>query len=100
GGRLALSFAGVPGDDAGPPEAGSVAILDLRTGRKAYVPGLTTPNAEHADVAWSADGRWLALGVKYPDQERIAVWRPGQDVLILPTVLAGQPTTATLSVLP
>jgi len=99
GGRLALSFAGVPGDDAGPPEAGSVAILDLRTGRKAYVPGLTTPNAEHADVAWSADGQWLVLGVKYPDRERIAVWRPGQDVVILPTVLPGQPTTATLSVL-
>jgi hypothetical protein len=99
GTHLALSFAGVPGDGAGPQEPGSVAVLDLRTGRKAYVPGLTTPDAEHAEVAWSADGQWLVLGVKYPDRERIAVWRPGRDVVILPTVLAGRPTTATLSAL-
>ena len=99
GRQLALSFSGVPADGAGPLEAGRVAILDLRTGRQVYVPHLSTPPSEHADVTWSADGQWLVLGVKYPQRERIAVWRPGHEVVILPVVLPGEPTTATLATL-
>jgi hypothetical protein len=100
GRQLALSFGGVPGDGGGPQEAGMAAILDLRSGQQAYVPNLTTPPSEHADIAWSTDGQWLVLGVKYPEQERIAVWRPGQDVVILPTVLPRDPSGTTLTTLP
>jgi len=96
---LALSFSGIAGDGAGPLEPGAVVVLDLRTGRRTDVPGVSTPLAEHADVTWSADGRWLVLGVKYPQRERLAIWRPGHEVVILPVVLSGRPTTATLTAL-
>jgi hypothetical protein len=100
GRRLALTFAGVP---AGPGAAaggrGFAGVLDLRTGALATVPGLATPTADHADVTWSADGRWLVIGVKWPEEELIALWRPGSEVTILPLALPGEPTNATVSAL-
>jgi hypothetical protein len=105
GQRLALSFSGVPGepgllaDPGAPARPGFAAVLDLRTSALTSVPGLATPTAEHADLTWSADGRWLVLGVKRPDEELIAVWRPDSELIILPLTLPGEPTTATLAAL-
>jgi hypothetical protein len=100
GRSLALSFSGTTGDQQRPAQSGFVEILDLRTDEAAAVAGLSTPPDEHADTAWSPDGRWLVLGVKYASQERIALLRPGDSELtILPVALAGQPITATLATL-
>jgi hypothetical protein len=101
GRQLALSFPGVPADTdpRTPAKPGFAGILDLRTSALTQVPGLATSPAAHADVAWSADGRWLVLGVTWPEEELIAVWRPGAEVIILPLALPGEPTTATLAAL-
>ena len=99
GQRLALSFSGVPADPGTPARPGFAGILDLRTSALTSVPGLATPPSDHADVTWSADGRWLVLGVRWPEEELIAVWRPGSEVIILPLALPGEPTTATLAAL-
>jgi hypothetical protein len=37
--------------------------------------------------------------VKYPGRERIAVWQPGHELIVLPTVLPGEPTSGRLAVL-
>jgi hypothetical protein len=99
GQRLALSFSGVPADSQTPAKPGFAGILDLRSSALTTVPGLATPPSEHADVTWSADGRWLVLGVTWPEEELIAVWRPGSEVIILPLALPGEPTNATLAAL-
>ncbi|HYT09086.1 MAG TPA: hypothetical protein VEL73_00330, partial [Mycobacteriales bacterium] len=67
GQHLALSFSGVPADPRTPARPGFAGILDLRTSALTSVPGLATPPSDHADVTWSADGRWLVLGVKWPE---------------------------------
>jgi hypothetical protein len=94
-----LSFSGVPADSRTPARPGFAGILDLRTSVLTSVPGLATPPSNHADVTWSADGRWLVLGVKWPEEELIAIWRPDSEVIILPLALPGEPTTATLAAL-
>ncbi len=99
GQRLALSFPGVPADPRTPTRPGFAGVLDLRTSTLTSVPGLATPPSDHAAVTWSADGRWLVLGVTWPEEELIAVWRPGVEVIILPLALPGAPTTATLAAL-
>jgi hypothetical protein len=99
GQRLALSFSGTLADTGTPAEPGFAGILDLRTSALTSVPGLATPPSNHADVTWSAEGRWLVLGVKWPEEELIAIWRPGSEVTILPLALPGEPTTATLTAL-
>jgi hypothetical protein len=100
GGRqLAVSFSGAPPNHRLPTRPGFVGILDLRTAALTRMPGLATPAAEHADVTWSSDGGWLVLGVRWPEEELIAIWRPGADVTILPLALPGEPATARLTAL-
>ena len=111
GRRLAVSFAGLPATGRTPARPGFVGVLDLRGSAPpaapgaatapglTVVPGLSTPPAQHADVIWSADGRWLVLGVTWPEEELIALWRPAQRLIILPVALPGEPTDATLATL-
>ncbi len=99
GRRLAVSFSGQPANVRAPARPGFAGILELRAASLTRVPGLSTPPNHHADVVWSADGRWLVLGVTWPEEELIAVWRPGSEVVILPVALPGEPTTATLATL-
>ena len=99
GQHLALSFSGMPADTRTPARPGFAGILDLRSSALTAVPGLATPPSQHPDITWFADGRWLVLGVTWPEEELIAVWRPGSKVTILPLALPGEPTTATLAAL-
>jgi hypothetical protein len=79
-------------------EPGRVGVLDLRTGAVATVPDLRTAPDLGAHLAWSADGRWLVIGLPWPDRQAIALWRPGASLRVLPTVLPGHP--GPLTVLP
>jgi hypothetical protein len=99
GRRLALSFPGVPVSPRPWAKPGFVAVLDVRTGALTRVAGLSTPASQHVDVTWSADGRWLVLGVSWPEQELIAIWRPNSRLVIVPLALPGGPATGRLTAL-
>jgi len=99
GRHLALSFPGVPVSTRPWAKPGFVAVLDVRTGALTRVAGLSTPASQHVDVTWSADGRWLVLGVSWPEQELIALWRPNSRLVIVPLALPGGPATARLTAL-
>jgi hypothetical protein len=55
-------------------EAGSVSVVDLRTGAVWPVPGVRTGPERQADVSWS--GPDLVLGVWTRDRARLALWSP------------------------
>ena len=92
GRRVALTF--VPRGGQG--RTGRVGVLDLRTGAVAMVPDLGTAPDLGAHLTWSPDGRWLVIGVPWPDHQAIALWSPGQPVRVLPTELPGRPGAVTV----
>jgi hypothetical protein len=84
--QLAIAYYGGHGFDR-PATAGFVEVLDLGTGRRTRVPGVATSEKQAADVCWSSDGRWLGIGVRWPEQgyQRLAVWPvSGGPVVELP----------------
>lgn len=84
--QLAIAYYGRAGFDR-PATAGFVEVLDLGTGRRTRVPGVATSEKQAADVCWSSDGRWLGIGVRWPEQgyQRLAVWPvSGGPVVELP----------------
>jgi hypothetical protein len=75
-------------DHPGPSSA--VAVLDLRSGRLQVMPGLELPPKAGAGLAFSPDGRWLAVTVSEGDHGHVLVWRVGSDRLLRSDVrLAG-----------
>ncbi|MGI8681432.1 MAG: hypothetical protein ACR2JO_04740 [Mycobacteriales bacterium] len=84
--QLAIAYYGRHGFDR-PATAGFVEVLDLGTGHRTRVPGVATSEKQAADVCWSSDGRWLGIGVRWPEQgyQRLAVWPvSGGPVVELP----------------
>ncbi len=88
GRRLALASFGQHGFDR-PAQYGRVWVLDLTTGRPVRLPGIGTPEKQAADLSWSPDGRYLAIGVRWPDDgfQRIGLWSTSTGRL---TVLPGR----------
>jgi WD40 repeat protein len=66
---------------------GSVVFADLASGATEQVPGVVTESRRVADVAWTPDGRTLAISVSFTDHNlrRIALWPPNGGALkVLP----------------
>ena len=98
--RLALSFYGLHEFESRPRREGFVAVLDVESARYTRVPGVATPSKQAADVAWSADGRYLTVGVKWPDHEHFAVWpAAGGELTVLTAVLPAPSSRVDLHVL-
>jgi hypothetical protein len=93
---LALTFPAL--DDGESIRPGYIGVLDLQTGAVVPVPDVRTAPELGANLAWSPDGRWLVIGVKWPDHQTIAFWRPGGDLRVLATTLPGR--AGPLTVLP
>ena len=76
GRRLAIAFRGRHPQQPGGTAPGFVEVIDVVTGQRAYVLGVETAIKQAADIAWTPDGRWLALGVGlvHDDARRIGVW--------------------------
>ncbi|MDX6228108.1 MAG: hypothetical protein QOI76_1498, partial [Frankiales bacterium] len=67
---------------------GSVVVADLASGASEEIPGIVTESRRVADIAWTPDGRTLAISVSYTpnDIRRIALWPSDGGAL---KVLAG-----------
>lgn len=67
---------------------GSVVVADLASGASEELPGIVTESRRVADIAWTPDGRTLAISVSYTqnDFRRIALWPSDGGAL---RVLAG-----------
>ncbi|MGI8698896.1 MAG: TolB family protein, partial [Mycobacteriales bacterium] len=98
--RLAIAHFGLHGGER-PGTPGFVELLDLETGQHTRVPGVGTPEKQAADLSWSPDGRWLAIGVRWPEDgyQRLGVWPvSGGPVVALPGSLPGGNVSALLAV--
>lgn len=88
GGRwLAMPLPAGPAPGALPDRASTLAVLNLRTGATATVPGLAFPPGQPPLLDWSADGRFLIVAVRSGDSLRLGIWRPdapGRPVTVLP----------------
>jgi hypothetical protein len=71
-----MTVPAVPAPGAPPDRPCSVAVLDLRTGAVATVPGLALPPGQPPMLDWSADGRSLIIAVPGADTVRLGIWRP------------------------
>ncbi len=74
GARVAIAY-----DSTGPSvAAGFVEVVDLRSDRVATVQGVFPQPRVPASVAWTPDGRWLAIAVRFrrpgPASVHIALW--------------------------
>jgi hypothetical protein len=93
GRTLALTFPA--SGQIGISRPGFVVTLDLQLSAFTRVRDLRTGSDLGAEVDWSPDGRWLVIAVNWPDQQRIALWQPGQ-LRVLPVVLPGRPGPLTV----
>lgn len=67
-----------PRFDAGHPlPPTDVAVLDVRTGVVRVVPGVELPAKTAPALLYSADGRWLVIGLDAGTRTRLLAWRPG-----------------------
>jgi hypothetical protein len=64
-------------DDQHPFPPSSIAVLHLDSGRLDPVPGVLLPPKEAPSMAFSADSRWLAVGLDAGRGTRLLAWRPG-----------------------
>lgn len=90
--RLAVAYLGRHPQQLGGAAPGFVEVLDLASGRHTRVPGVETAIKQYADLSWTPDGRWLALGVGLvnADMRRIGVWpATGGRVRLLRTLAGG-----------
>lgn len=82
---------------------GFVEVLDLASGDRTRVPGVGTPEKQSADLSWSPDSRWLAIGVRWPEEgyQRIGLWPASHGPLLaLPDKIPGGYVSALLAVTP
>lgn len=82
GSRLALTLFN-RADAAGNPKRSEVVVLHLHDLRTEQVPASTTDAASWLAVAWSDDGRWLALAPRNRSPIRVALWTPAASRLLL-----------------
>jgi hypothetical protein len=71
---------------------GSVVVTDLASGATEQLPGVVVENRRIADLAWTSDGRTLAIAVSMDqhDVRRIALWpADGGALKILPGAQQG-----------
>ena len=54
-----------------------LAVLHLDTGRLQIVPGIELPTKSSPGLAFSADGRWLAIALDAGTRIRLLAWRSG-----------------------
>lgn len=64
-------------DDPHPAPPSDVAIMHLDTGRLEIVPGVEIPAKTSPGLAFSTDGRWLAIALDAGNHVRLLAWRPG-----------------------
>ncbi len=76
GKRAALAYYGQHSGSSGVASAGFVEVFDLATGHRHQVPGVATDVKQSADLAWTPDGRWLAIAVVITDQDvrKVGLW--------------------------
>jgi DNA-binding beta-propeller fold protein YncE len=55
----------------------NIAVLNLHTGRLQIIPGITIGAKEFPGLAFSPDGRWLAISLDAGTKTRLLAWRPG-----------------------
>jgi hypothetical protein len=79
GSRAALLLEGTPNalSTGHPFPPSNIAVLNLHTGRLQFVPGITVAPKESPGLAFSADGRWLAIALDAGTETRLLAWRPG-----------------------
>lgn len=73
---LAVSYFGRHPEGKLDAAGGYVEVITLATGHRQRVPGVQTAEKQTADLAWTPDGRSLAIGVGLPDRDEraIALW--------------------------
>lgn len=54
-----------------------IGVVDLHTGRLRIIPGITIAAKESPGLAFSADGRWLAIALDAGTRTRLLAWRAG-----------------------
>jgi hypothetical protein len=104
GKRLAFTLARTrtyPLYEGHPVPPSDLAVLQLDTGRLEIVPGIEIPAGISPGLAFSADGRWLAIALDAGTRIRLLAWRPGLRHPYETNAIAGQaglsPTLAMLS---
>jgi hypothetical protein len=92
GRRVAVAFYGQHSESADGGSPGFVEVIDIASGHRTRVPGVATDVKQSADLAWTPDGRWLAIAVVITDMEvrRVGLWpAAGGPVRILPSTVPG-----------
>jgi hypothetical protein len=73
-----------------------IAVMHLDTGRLEIVPGIEIPTKISPGLAFSADGRWLAIALNAGDRTRLLAWRSGlrhpYETTAIPGQVLGSPT--------
>jgi hypothetical protein len=62
---------------AHPIPPSEIAILRLDTGRLDVAPGIEVPAETFPNLAFTADGRWLAIAFDAGPKVRLLAWHPG-----------------------
>ncbi|RIJ70747.1 hypothetical protein D1871_17415 [Nakamurella silvestris] len=67
------------------PASAEIRVLDLRTGRVDAVPGIRLVDryAGRPSLLYSADGRWLVIGVPTQTGSQVLLWRPGLEAPVV-----------------
>jgi len=97
-----VGYTGLEGANAS-AAPGFVEVLDLASGDRTRIPEVGTPEKQSADLSWSPDGRWLAIGVRWPEEgyQRIGLWPASHGPLLaLPDKIPGGYISALLAVTP
>jgi len=80
---------------------GDVAVLHLDTRRLEIVPGIEIPAKMSPGLAFSADGRWLAIALNAGTRTRLLAWRSGlrhpYETMPIPGQVLGSPTLVMLA---
>ncbi|MDX6255745.1 MAG: hypothetical protein QOJ11_2079 [Frankiales bacterium] len=99
GKRVAIAYYGRHVQQAGGSAAGFVDVVDLASHVRHRVPGVATDVKQAADLAWTPDGRWLAIAVGITAQgvRLVGLWpAAGGAVRVLPTRVPGAYTNGSL----
>lgn len=99
GRHLAVSYYGRHPQLPGGAAPGVLDMVDLTTGQTQRIPGVNTAIKQAADLAWTPDGRWLAVAVGYPtrDFRRIGLLpTAGGPIHVLPGHVPGGYLTGAL----
>ncbi len=82
-------------------QPGDVAVLHLDTRRLEIVPGIEIPAKMSPGLAFSADGRWLAIALNAGTRTRLLAWRSGlrhpYETMPIPGQVLGSPTLVMLA---